>query len=248
MNPLRVSVAVLVALLNLPLPLSVAEEPVPEKKVRPAEVAQILWSLAKGPDMGPGAGWFHPSESRYGWMWLSGKLDADKDGKITRGEFKGSPELFQRLDRNRDQTLAVDDFDWSDRSAFARQAMPANMWFRQSDRNSNGRISLEEWQDLFDRASKGKGYLTADDLRDAFPTQAPVRPPMAAAAKPPDMPTRAVLLKGLLSGEIGSFQEGPRIGDAAPDFTLKTQDGRHQVRLAEIVGKKPVVLVFGSFT
>ena len=246
MNRHRVSLALPVALLNLLL--AAAEEPAPEKKVRPAEVAQILWSLAKGPDMGPGAGWFHPGESRYGWVWLSGKLDADKDGKISRGEFKGSPELFQRLDRNRDQVLAVDDFDWSDRSAFARQAMPANMWFRQSDRNSNGRISLEEWQDLFDRVSKGKGYLTADDLRDAFHTQPPTRPPMAAGARSPDMPTRAVLLKGLLSGEIGSFQEGPRIGDAAPEFTLSTQDGKRRVCLADFADKKPVVLVFGSFT
>lgn len=39
-----------------------------------------------------------------------------------------------------------------------------------------------------------------------------------------------------------------RIGDAAPDFTLKTPDGSAQVQLASFQGKKPVVLVFGSYT
>jgi len=39
-----------------------------------------------------------------------------------------------------------------------------------------------------------------------------------------------------------------RIGNAAPDFTLKTPDGSAQVRLASFHGKKPVVLVFGSYT
>ncbi len=39
-----------------------------------------------------------------------------------------------------------------------------------------------------------------------------------------------------------------RIGDVAPDFTLKTPDGSAQVQLASFQGKKPVVLVFGSYT
>lgn len=37
-------------------------------------------------------------------------------------------------------------------------------------------------------------------------------------------------------------------GDAAPDFTLKTPDGAAQVQLASFQGRKPVVLVFGSYT
>jgi Ca2+-binding EF-hand superfamily protein len=236
---------VLLLSMNIVANAAHAEGPTSEKRVRAAEVAEMLWSLAKGADMGPNTGWFHPGESRYGWEWLSARFDADKDRKITRGEFRGSPEFFQRLDRNKDQSIAADDFDWSERSAFARQAMPANMWFRQNDRNSNGRISLEEWQDLFDRMSKGKGYVTADDLREAFPTQPPARP---AGSRASEMPSRAVLLKGLLAGEIGSFHEGPRVGDPAPDFTLKTQDGSRQVQLAEFRGQKPVVLIFGSFT
>jgi hypothetical protein len=39
-----------------------------------------------------------------------------------------------------------------------------------------------------------------------------------------------------------------RVGDAAPDFTLKTLDGQSAVRLSEWRGGRPVVLVFGSYT
>jgi hypothetical protein len=41
---------------------------------------------------------------------------------------------------------------------------------------------------------------------------------------------------------------GPRIGDAAPDFKLKAKDGDKEVQLASFKGKRPVVLVFGSYT
>ena len=37
-------------------------------------------------------------------------------------------------------------------------------------------------------------------------------------------------------------------GDAAPDFTLEKLDHSGSVHLAEMVGQRPVVLVFGSYT
>ncbi len=40
----------------------------------------------------------------------------------------------------------------------------------------------------------------------------------------------------------------PKQGDAAPDFQLFDVSGKHPVRLSEFKGKKPVVLVFGSYT
>src|SRR5262245_21973163 len=116
------------------------------KKTKPAEAAEMLWLiLEKGSVMTGTDGWFHPGESRYGWKWLFERFDADKNEKITKEELKGPPEFFTRLDRNRDGGITQDDFDWSSASAFARQSMPANQWFRMYDQNSNGRISREEW-------------------------------------------------------------------------------------------------------
>jgi hypothetical protein len=57
-----------------------------------------------------------------------------------------------------------------------------------------------------------------------------------------------VLLRGLLTAEIGSPFEGPAVGESAPDFTLPTGDGLGKVTLSSFRGKAPVALVFGSFT
>lgn len=39
-----------------------------------------------------------------------------------------------------------------------------------------------------------------------------------------------------------------RVGGQAPDFTLPTVDRTEQISLASFRGKRPVVLVFGSYT
>lgn len=39
-----------------------------------------------------------------------------------------------------------------------------------------------------------------------------------------------------------------RVGQAAPDITLASLDGRSRIRLADSIGSKPLVLVFGSYT
>ena len=40
----------------------------------------------------------------------------------------------------------------------------------------------------------------------------------------------------------------PKKGDLAPDFTLSDLTGSETVTLSDFRGKKPVVLVFGSYT
>lgn len=43
-------------------------------------------------------------------------------------------------------------------------------------------------------------------------------------------------------------QFAPKTGDLAPDFELWDSDGSHAVRLSQYRHKKPVGLIFGSFT
>lgn len=40
----------------------------------------------------------------------------------------------------------------------------------------------------------------------------------------------------------------PKVGEEAPDFTLRDVTGKNQVRLSDFRGSKPVALIFGSFT
>ena len=39
-----------------------------------------------------------------------------------------------------------------------------------------------------------------------------------------------------------------KVGDEAPDFELKSVDGKEMVRLSSFEGKREVVLIFGSYT
>lgn len=201
----------------------------------------MFLAVASGSHMGPGDGWFRPGQGRFGWDWLAKRYDANNDKSISREEFKGPSEYFDRLDRDRDGALKADDLDWSERSPFVRQAGQTGMWFRMLDGNSNGRITKEEWDAFFARVAKDKGHVTAEDLRR-------VLIPPAGPPSPKDMPSTAVLISGLLKGELGSILEGPAVGDPAPDFVLKRHDGQQTVQLAALRGKKPVVLIFGSFT
>ncbi len=48
--------------------------------------------------------------------------------------------------------------------------------------------------------------------------------------------------------KLDQLDAGPKAGDRAPDFSLKTEDGKSEIRLSKLIGKRPVVLVFGSYT
>jgi hypothetical protein len=42
--------------------------------------------------------------------------------------------------------------------------------------------------------------------------------------------------------------QAPKAGDLAPDFELWDVDGQNSVRLSDFSCRRPVALVFGSFT
>jgi hypothetical protein len=201
-----------------------------------------MWdTIVSGEPVGPYSGWFGPAQVRYTWDRLK-KLDKDGDGRITRDEFGGPTELFDVLDRDGDGAITKDDFDWSDNSAYARQLGQAQQLLRRADADGNKKLSKEEWDRLFDEFAKGKKELEPEDVRRLL------FPPPAKSSGGNGMPSKEILLYGLLTGEIGSGSEGPNLDAPAPDFTLKSPDGKTTITLSDSKGKKPVVLVFGSFT
>ena len=212
--------------------------------LRQRDIVKMVSALASGSRMGPGEGWFGPTQSRYDWKWLAARFDADRDGRITRKEFKGPAELFDRLDRDGSGVLTASDFDWSPNSPYVRMSGVLDGWLRRMDLSSNGRISREEWEEFFKKAARGKDYLTPSDLRDALLKMPPRKPD----ARPDRGPTPHILLAGLFKGELGSPLEGPGIGDHAVRFSLPTPDGKRRIALGDSLGKKPIVLIFGSFT
>jgi hypothetical protein len=120
------------------------------------------------------------------------------------------------------------------------------------DRDGDGKVSREEFDGLFKLFDRtGQGFLSQLDLVEGLslrprPAGAPAARPGAGAAS--GMPSKETLIRGLFRQELGSLQPGPKLDEPAPDFTLKTNDGKDEITLSKLVGAKPVVLIFGNFT
>jgi EF hand len=211
---------------------------------RPPEAARMLAAILRGSDMGPGEGWFGPAESRYTWKWLARRCGVEPDGMggIPRSKFPGSDALFARLDRDKDGVITPEDLDWSDRNPYVQMSNTVNRFFRRLNTKGDGQLTRDELLQFFKDASHGQNHLSADDFRDALLAG------WGRRGKPSDRPTPAILIRGLFAGEIGSMNEGPKVNWLAPDFTLKTVEGDRTIQLSKLIGPKPVVLIFGSFT
>jgi hypothetical protein len=51
-----------------------------------------------------------------------------------------------------------------------------------------------------------------------------------------------------LAWQLEGDPKSPKVGDLAPDFELQDPEGNVRVRLSDFRGKRPVALVFGSYT
>ncbi|MFO0966100.1 MAG: hypothetical protein U0793_11030, partial [Gemmataceae bacterium] len=132
--------------------------------------------------------------------------------------------LADRFDPGRTGRIAAKDF----------AGPPA--WFARLDRDGDGVITPDDldWSRPSPSKEKGKGKEEKAAGKDE----------KGKAGKA----SKDVWQRCLLLGDLGSPFEGPRVDVEAPDFTLPTQDGKKQITLSDFRGKKPVVLVFGSFT
>ena len=74
------------------------------------------------------------------------------------------------------------------------------------------------------------------------------QPPDAFGAIMAKMPPPAFMLLPFERLWMNARAGRLKVGDAAPDFVLKTVDGTAQVTLSSFRDQKPVVLVFGSYT
>ena len=205
---------------------------------------------------GVGHGWFHPAQVRFGWDWLAATADSNRNGAVSQHEFAGPARDFARLDRNHDHAIRRDDFDWSEKSNYYRQGEFYRQFFAEIDSNHDGRIARTEWDSLLTRSSGGKDHLTVDDFREAWMDPPPPVPPPLIARPESDAGEMAAekealkqaMLAAFARNELGFTSEGPTLGSMAPDFTLSTRDGKRSVTLSQVIGPKPVVLVFGNYS
>ncbi|HWB12802.1 MAG TPA: deiodinase family protein [Pirellulales bacterium] len=206
------------------------------------ESVRMLVAIARGSQMGPGEGWFGPAATRYDWKWLAAANGSEAATEISEQQFRGSKPDFARLDRNQDGRITPSDLDWSDGNPYVQQFNLIVRLFRRMDRKGDGQLTREEFSALFEQAAAGRDYVTSADLAETLLAG------FGSAAGPRAGPTPEMLVRGLFRGEVGSLNAGPALNATAPDFSLKTHDGQQTIRLSDLRGPKPIVLVFGNFT
>jgi hypothetical protein len=216
-------------------------------KERRPEWVDMLIPLLKRDPINLGIGWFQPGVPKYDWKWLSTKLDANKDGLISADEIpKDAPYaelIYSRLDRDGDGELRSVDFDFFGRQQQTPPQMMSRFLSAVLDADSNGRITSDELQNWLKGADKDQaGFLTVEDLNEDFN-----RAFADLNSGGDDMPPPSKMLQMFFRGELGVWEEGPKSGEVAPDFTLPTHDGKQTITLSKSRGK-PVILIFGSFT
>ncbi len=206
------------------------------------EAVRMYLVIVAGGRMSDSSGWFGPAENRFTWQWLVDQHGSSLEKPIPAKAFKGSKECFSILDRDGDGRISADDLDWAADNPWVQQSYMINRIFRKIESSGDGQMTREEWNNYFTDIANGNDSLRTEQLRDAWLGKS------SSSFSPGDAPNKDTLIRGLMAGEIGSLQEGPDLNADAPDFELQLQDGSGSIRLSSLVGKKPIVLVFGNFT
>ena len=215
------------------------------------EWVDMLTDILKGASSGRGtAGSGRPSRRPASTGTSTRKrFDRDGDGRIARKEFPGPDADFARLDRDHDGALTAADFDFS---AQPLTPSPGAMLFFRADRDGNGKLTREELDGVLPGGRQRRPGLPVA-LRPPGAAPEPSRPSSSPSRRPAQARGREGPRRRRWSAACSGRRSArsslvPPLGETAPDFTLKTIDGKQEVTLSKQIGPKPVVLVFGNFT
>jgi Ca2+-binding EF-hand superfamily protein len=143
------------------------------------------------------------------------EMDKDGDGKVSREEWTGAPERFDRLDRNKDGALDASDVAAATRDAYRER-------WKQMDKDGDGRVSRDEFRGdaPFDTLDRNRdGFL--DDADRPPPPEGggdrPGRGPMDPEAAPGGMPEGGGAGRGPGGRRGGLTPEALRRFDANAD-------------------------------
>jgi thiol-disulfide isomerase/thioredoxin len=214
---------------------------------RRPDAADEFMSLLFSTRAQPVPNWYGPCRSRYDWAWVSARYDANRDGQVGRKEFSGSEPTWSLLDHDGDGVLTGEDFDWEN-SAWARQENLVQQRFRSIDADNDGRVTAEEWAKVFSSAAGSNGALSVDDFRRTLLNAQTPQQGQNLDRRPMTAKRRADYIRAILREDAGTISEGPQVGELAPEFTLKTQDGKGPISLSSFRGSRPVVITMGCYT
>ena len=108
------------------------------------------------------------------------KHDENKDGKLSKEEFKAGDRAFDRLDTDGDGALTQGEFTGA--AQRARQGRPSGAALMEmTDKDGDARISRDEWRGLFDEAdTNSDGFMTGEEVTNELRQGAPHPQPRRA--------------------------------------------------------------------
>jgi len=162
-------------------------------------------------------------------------MDADSDGSVTTKEWKA---FLKNADSDKDKILSQDEL--VDAGSPERMAEFASRTF---DSNDDQKIQIGELDPVFERADADKnGILEGNEISD------PRRGGRDRGGRGRER-GRGQRGRGQRGGRDGQGSSLPTPGDMAPDFKLPVVGNKGQsITLSDFRGKRPVALIFGSYT
>lgn len=113
-------------------------------------------------------------------------------------------------------------------------------WMEMLEFRTRGLVTRTEWDSESARLRSGLAPVPVPP--------SPTVPSSQLAGPKLSIRARWDLMLKFFNGDLGHLSEGPSVGAMAPDFVLPRSSGAGTVRLSDHRGRKPVVLIFGSFT
>jgi Ca2+-binding EF-hand superfamily protein len=168
------------------------------------------------------------------------QFDHNKDGVLEATELpERMKDRFGQMDLNQDGKLNKEELQKAagraGKQPAARAAETSDVLFRALDANADGKLSQEELKNAADVLKK------LDRNKDGAIERGEV---LATSGKGGGRPGEVITP----AAKEERHQDQLKVGDLAPDFTLPDPTGKKQVSLSSFRGKKPVVLVFASYT